>query len=44
MMNFEELSERYMHYSFMEMINETQSQLTFIPNDYLNGIDIASIE
>lgn len=43
MMNFEELSDRYIYYSFMEMINETQSQLAFVPNDYLLGINITEV-
>lgn len=44
MMNFEELSDNYMYYSFMEMIDETQAQLTFVPNDYLRGLDLLDIE
>ena len=44
MMNFKELSDNYMYYSFMEMIDETQSQLTFVPNDYLKGLDLLDIE
>lgn len=44
MMNFEELSDRYMYYSFMEMINETQAQLTFVPSNYLKGLNLLDIE
>ena len=44
MMNFETLAERYKNYTFIEMINDTQEALPFIPNEYLNSIDIFAIE
>ena len=44
MMNFETLAERYKYYTFIEMINDTQKTLEFVPNEYLNSIDIFEIE
>ena len=43
-MNFETLAERYKYYTFIEMINDTQKTLEFVPNEYLNSIDIFEIE
>ena len=44
MMNFDTLSDRYQQYTFIEMIDDTQKELEFIPNDYLNSISMLDIE
>ncbi len=44
MMNFDTLSDRYQQYTFIEMIDDTQKELEFIPNDYLNSISMLNIE
>ncbi len=44
MINFETLAERYKYYTFIEMINDTQKMLEFVPNEYFGSIDLLEIE
>lgn len=44
MMNFDMLSDRYQQYSFLKMIDDTQRELEFIPNDFLKNINMLEIE
>jgi hypothetical protein len=44
MLNFETLAERYKYYTFIEMINDTQKTIDFVPNEYFGSIDLFEIE
>ena len=44
MLNFETLAERYKYYTFVEMINDTQKTIDFVPNEYFGSIDLFEIE
>lgn len=44
MLNFEMLAERYKYYTFIELINDTQRSLEFVPNEYFYSIDLLDIE
>ena len=44
MMNFSTLSKRYQDYAFLEMINEVEKNLTFVPNDLARSLNILDIK
>ncbi len=44
MIHFDELSDRYQHYTFIAMIDEYAGGLEFVPNDYMRSLKLFDIE
>ena len=43
LMNFDTLSDRYRSYAFLDMIDQTQEQLQFVPNDYGKSLNALTL-
>ena len=44
MVNLDTLSERYQRYAFLNIIYEEQAALEFVPNEYLEGLDLLNLK
>ncbi len=44
MVNLNVLTERYQRYAFLNLIYDEQRRLEFVPNDYLEGLDVLNLE